>query len=256
MKTMMNSSNRLRSLLLAIFGMTSLCSAAQETASGGNSLLPPYAKSITLNASVGSNIDLARSTDNSLGLALGTRKSSATMFNIRFSNLFARRWGYYLDTRLKFFEYEVPTSNISIGEALEKVFSHLLGAGWLGKVHGDFHTGFLYRLENERWKFHPNLGIGVSIIGRPGESSKQINGEKRKTRSENLVYSIEPGITLHYQLSQKVSLLLDASYQQPLNSVKVTSIHTTSDGVTQKNVFKDSTFGREANISLGIGIWL
>lgn len=224
---------------------------AQQLSISRKDFLTPYQKGMKLDIGVGANLDLSQSSANPAAAALGIRNTAATSLDLRFTHLFSRRIGWYAETRFKFFKLrnEYDSFSNKIGMALFEMFF-----GPLSKLHLAYDAGFVYRLESARWKCYPRIGVGASYYGTNTSKEKEKGNEVWKVKSNGDTFCLDLGVSTHYMIRYNTSLLLDISYQQPLNKATASLLHTKDGEVKEDYRFKSSTYGRELNISAGISV--
>lgn len=211
-----------------------------------------YQKQVKLDITTGVNFDLAKTSGNPAAAVLGTRNTAAPLLDIRFTHLFSRRIGWYAATRFKFFKSQNPydSSIDKIMEAFLKTFFTPLSTG----LHIAYNAGIVYRLESARWRCYPRIGLGASYYGSNKSQYKEKNNETWKIDNNGNTFCLELGASGHFMFTKKLSLLLDISYQQPLNRVKATLLHSKNGKIENDYCFRSSTYGRELNVSTGLGI--
>lgn len=193
----------------------------------------------------GINTDLASISREQPAAALfGERPNTAPYFDLRLTHLFAPRFGWYADVRLKFFEMQSPNP---LGNILLELF--LPGAS---KMHFSCSAGLVYRIEGKRWQCYPRIGIGKSDYGISHE--KQSTWDKRTheewCRSSSLCMNL--GVSTQYRLTPKIALMMDIFFQEPLTRAESYLVDK-NDGVTlQEYTYNNRSIGRELNASLGI----
>lgn len=225
---------------------------AQESAKTHRDFGKLYQKHVKLDITTGVNFDLAKTSGNPAAAVLGTRNTAAPLLDIRFTHLFSRRIGWYAATRFKFFksknQYDTLIDQI-MEDFLETFFTPLSTT-----LHIAYNAGIVYRLESARWRCYPRIGLGANYYGSNRSKYKEKNNEIWKTDSNGDTFCLELGASTHFMFSKKVSLLLDVSYQQPLNKVKATLLHSKNGEIDSDYLFRSSTYGRELNVSTGIGM--
>lgn len=225
---------------------------AQESAKTHRDFGKLYQKHVKLDITTGVNFDLAKTSGNPAAAVLGIRNTAAPLLDIRFTHLFSRRIGWYAATRFKFFKSQNPydSSIDKVAEAFFKTVFFPLSTG----LHIAYNAGIVYRLESSRWRCYPRIGLGASYYSLNKSQYKEKNDEIWKRDGNGNTFCLELGASTHFMFSKKASLLLDVSYQQPLNKAKATLLHSKNGEIDSDYCFKSSTYGRELNVSTGIGI--
>lgn len=209
-----------------------------------------YQKHVKLDITTGVNFDLAKTSGNPAAAVLGTRNTAAPLLDIRFTHLFSRRIGWYAATRFKFFKSQNPYDS-SIDKVIEAFFKTVFFP--LG-LHIAYNAGIVYRLESARWRCYPRIGLGANYYGSNRSQYKETNDEIWKRNGNGNTFCLELGASGHFMFTKKLSLLLDISYQQPLNKAKATLLHSKNGKIENDYCFRSSTYGRELNVSTGLGI--
>lgn len=199
-----------------------------------------YQKELQLSLLLGTNIDLVHASSNVAAKLIGERKRVAPVMDVRVAHLFARRWGWYADYRIKY--YESKRSNVGIGDAIGTVLLSLLG---LDKLHFAYSVGGVYRIEGKRWQCYPRIGVGQSFYGWNRERSDE-DGMSFECNSST--WCLDVGVAAQYRLTRKVALVLDVLYQQPLDGTEAYLRGEAGEIYS----YHGTTMGRELNVRLGV----
>lgn len=212
-----------------------------------------YQKQVKLDITTGVNFDLAKTSGNPAAAVLGTRNTAAPLLDIRFTHLFSRRIGWYAATRFKFFKSQNPYDS-SIDKVIEAFFKTVFFPLSTTSLHIAYNAGIVYRMESSRWRCYPRIGLGASYYGSNRSQYNETNDEIWKRNGNGNTFCLELGASGHFMFTKKLSLLLDISYQQPLNKAKATLLHSKNGKIENDYCFRSSTYGRELNVSTGLGI--
>lgn len=206
-----------------------------------------YRKQWKLDIMAGANIDFPHTSCNPAASLLSNRDRCVPVWNLRLSHLFAPRFGWYADLKIRFYDEHYDNTG-----TFEDIMTALAKSAFapVAYIRPSLNAGMLYRIESRHWHCYPRLGMGINLKNR-----RETDGKGYHTYSNGTALCAEAGISAHYMLSQRMSLLLDVSYQQPVTKAKA-SVTRTADDVTTKSEYRTSTFGRELSISAGIGIHL
>lgn len=212
----------------------------QENGTGVSLQHKDYQKELQLSILLGANIDLVHATSNEAAKLIGERKRVAPVMDVRVAHLFAKHWGWYADFRFKY--YESKRSNIGIGDAIGTVLLSLLG---LDKLYFAYSVGGVYRIEGKRWQCYPRIGVGQSFYGWNRERSDE-DGMSFECNSST--WCLDFGVAAQYRLTQKVALMLDVLYQQPLDGTEAYLRGEAGEIYS----YHGTTMGRELNVRLGV----
>lgn len=240
-------------LLSILFGSISTQeSYAQESSKPRRQFEMPYQRESRLDLITDANFDLVRSSANPAAATLGMRKDAAPFLEFRYTHLFSRRIGWYAGVRLKFYKLYGESSSklddilVALAEAL---FTPLVT-----RMHVAYDAGMVYRLESSRWKCYPRLGVGMSSYGSHGDTSREIGKDIQKQHTNGETFCLNCGVSTHYMILPRTSLVLEIAYQQPLTKAKASYLHIKDEEVIADYQFRSSTYGRELNISGGISV--
>lgn len=225
---------------------------AQESSKSPQQFETPYQREARLDLTLGANFDLVRSSANPAAASLGMRNNSALLLEFRYTHLFSHHIGWYAGVRIKFFKL-YGESDSKLQEFMEAL-AETLFTPLITRAHVAYDAGMVYRLESRRWKCYPRLGVGMSSYGSRGHISQKINKEVRKQDANGNTFCLNCGLSTHYMILPRTSLVLDIAYQQPLTKAKASYLHSKDDEVIADCQFRSSTYGRELNISGGISV--
>lgn len=234
-------------LLAALYGSIN----AQDLTASRQNLGELYQKHVKLDITSGANFDLARSSNNPAAALLGTRNTVAPLLDFRITHLFSRRIGWYAATRFKFFKSKNEYSS-TLDEIIDYM-TELFFTPLSTSLHIAYNAGMVYRLESPRWRCYPRIGLGASYYGSNKDRYKKKGNEIWMLNSNGNTFCMELGLSAHYMFNPKISLLLDISYQQPFNKAKADLVYSKNGETKTDAHFKSSTYGRELNVSTGIG---
>ena len=240
------------SFLTFLFFCLSMCPTVSAQEDDARTLMfheMRYTHQLHLSVGAGANFDLAKSSSNPASTLFGIRPTTAPALDVRLTHLFAPRFGWYADARLKFFESK--NAHASWGEQVANVFFHALGIGY---VHAAYSVGGVFRMEGDRWLCYPRIGIGQSYYGMNRDKREEIDGEECVVlESDGTAVCLNFGVSTQYRLTRHLSLMLDVAYQQPVTRAdSYLWIQDEYDG--QPQTYRSSTIGRELNVSLGVNV--
>lgn len=207
----------------------------------------------------GANIDLIGSRSAAESKLMGSRPDVVPALSGRVTWLFSDKIGGYARLQSNFYKSKKAAynpANSSFGDAVEAVFDGIFSP--ISRLYPSIDAGIIYRLELNRWKFHPGIGVGYMTYLPDHKSSKRIS-ENNSTLEISYKQQASPlflnmGLSTRYSISYMSSLVLDINFQQPLQKSSAELI-TKNDGIeTKREKYSTSTAGRNLNISIGYGI--
>ncbi len=241
---------RTRILLLLSF---CICAGlhAQENTPVDNTLRP-YDKYWQMETSVGANLDLSYTGSNPSAYLLSSRKEAALMWNLRFNDFFAKKWGWYANAQLNFYTEQKFQDIQGFGEFAEAFAKALAEAIFPGvsTMHPSIDAGVMYRIESKRFKLYPSVGIGLSTHISSRESTKERNGVTTKFEQSPGTLFAGIGLTGNYYFANKHALVLKATFQQPLQKSSARLIIKGGDEIAS-DYYESSTAGRTLTLSVG-----
>ncbi|MDF9829153.1 hypothetical protein [Parabacteroides sp. PF5-6] len=219
----------------------------------------PYSRYWLMQTSFGANIDLVRSSSDPYAALLATRPEVAPVWAMRLTHLFSRRLGWYANLQMSF--YKERKSEYLDPDLLEEVFEGLVGTlFWpVSRMRPSAHAGLVYRLESNRWKIYPALGVGYGCY--LPDRDKEKNGQDEDGRPISFVYkqhassfSLNLGLSAHYFMNERYFLVFNADYQQPLQKSYARLTTLTQGEEPHRANYQTTTAGRTLNLHLGIGL--
>ena len=212
-----------------------------------------YAPQFQMDLALGANTDLAKSSSNPASRLFGTRPGTVPAFDVRISHLFAPRFGWYADLRVKFFKgkMEYATLGDKVADALADVFFP-----GMDRLHLAYSVGGVYRMEGLRWRCYPRVGVGQSHYGTNRESSATVGERRTVVETDGKAWCMDFGVSTQYRLTPQVALVLDVLYQQPITKCKGYMLVDDGSSAPQEYAYRSRTLGRELNVSLGVNFSL
>jgi hypothetical protein len=211
-----------------------------------------------LDITAGANIDMIRSGSSPESKLLGSRPNIVPVVGMRLTWLFSDRIGAYAKLHYNLYKSEKTeyAQSSIIGEILEVLADHLFFPA--SRLYPSLDAGVVYRLEQDKWKIHPGIGIGyIRYLPDNNSSRTWLKDESEETISYKQRASpifLNMGLSTRYLVSQRGSLVLDINFQQPLQK-SYAELTTRIDGVeTDRKSYRTSTVGRNINVSIGYGI--
>jgi hypothetical protein len=214
-----------------------------------------------LDFSVGTNIDMINSSSNPYSKLLGSRSKVASTIGFKLTHLFSKRIGWYANLQMNFYEEKKSQylESNDFGDFTEALYDKLF---WpISILRPSVDAGFVYRIEQDKLKAYPSIGIGyVSYLPYRNSSESETNEDgvqsniTYKQRASSL--SLNLGLSVNYYFSEKSFFVLNTSFLQPLQKSYARLTHTVNDIETENISYKTITAGRSLNISAGIGFAL
>jgi len=214
-------------------------------------------KYLQFELTTGANFDLMyRGSDRKYDL-LSTKPSTVPAVGMKLTHYFARKWGWYTQLQFNFYNSKRAKGigSYTAGEFVEDLAKALLAPAFLTRPSID--AGVVYRIETVRWRLHPQVGFGwLSYLEpRSMEKRKTVNQEeisiKYKQSANPMVANV--GLSLNYFFSDRLYLLLNANFQQPLQKSWAEMTYFTNDIESKKVKQQSITAGRNINFHAGVG---
>lgn len=201
---------------------------------------------------------MVHSSSNPNSILLSTRPDVVPMFNFRVTHLFSKKIGWYANVQMLFYKEKKSAffDSNKLSEAIDDFFDALFRP--VARLHPSFEAGLVYRIEKNRWKVHPSIGLayGAYLSEHTSSSSTTSGGQVKEGFSYKQPISpfyLGLGVSTNYFVSKRSYLSLKVNFQQPLGKTSAEFIQI-EDGVETKNMsYKTSTAGRNLNLSLGYG---
>ncbi|MCD8030773.1 MAG: hypothetical protein LUF85_08135 [Bacteroides sp.] len=250
-----------RKLCIALFLGICALFHGQEVPVRKNSPLIPARKQLQLEFTTGATFDRIHRGSDPNAAYFGSKKSTTPLLGFRITHLFSDKMGWYIHTQFNFYEHKSPEKYPPhITEELWKEFMKWTFGLIHYHTHPSFEAGWLYRIEQQRWRLHPHIGFGYAAylpnVDRKKTITSQGNIKTSHYKQHVNTMIMDVGFSVNYYLTGNTYLLVNANYQQPLQKSYARLTTTVNEVETEHIYYKVSTAGRNINTQVGIGFCL
>jgi len=174
---------------------------------------------------------------------------------MKMTHLFSQKLGWYFDWQMNFYKEKFPNDS---RPDLPVVADLSLKA--LENIKPCMGIGMLYRIENNRWRFHPHIGLAYEYYLGEADNKGRISSKHTKVsvyKRDVNKWTANLGLTMNYYISPTTFLIFNATYHQPLQKSYARYTYTI-DGVEQERKdYSVSSAGRNITTDIGIGfsVW-
>lgn len=229
-------------------------------AQAGSAVSHSWKNKLTLDFTLGTNIDMPTNFNGPEANLLGRRPTVVPSLTVRTSYFITEKFALYTALRMDYFNEqksaEMPES--AFQQALYAFFFKIFEP--LTYMHPNIDAGVVYRLDAQRWQFFPALGIGYGMYLHPLTYDEN---RSTKERTNNLLYKQKTAFlkgdfdfTAHYYLSPRTYFTLRAGYQIPLQRVGASLTNTENGILTVNRSYSNADLGRNFMLGLGFGFVL
>jgi len=210
-----------------------------------------------VNFTAGTTIDLRYSSSAPAARLLMTPPDVAPMIAMQLNHLFAKRIGWYANFQINFYKEKESSDANYTSEFVENLANYFFPG--ITVFHPSFDVGLLYRIEKNRFRFYPSLGIGNNYHLTRRSSSKTIKDDEGvpnyyQYKQHPSYFSLNAGITVNYIISHESFLIFKIAFQQPLQKSDVRLIQSVDGNEINNSYYETITAGRSLNISIGYGV--
>ncbi|MCC8187440.1 MAG: hypothetical protein LIP08_08005 [Bacteroides sp.] len=250
-----------RNLCIALLLGICALSSGQDTPVRKNSPLIPARKQLQLEFTTGATFDLIHRGSDPNAAYFGSKKPNTPQVGFKITHLFSDKIGWYIHTQFNFYKQKDPENyQPGIVDEFWKEFMKWAFGPIHYYTHPSFKAGFLYRIEKQRWRLHPHIGFGYAAylpnVDRKKTTTSQGHSKTSHYKQRVNTMIMDLGLSVNYYLTGNTYLLVNASYQQPLQKSYARLTTTVNEAETENIYYTVSTAGRNINTQVGIGFSL